>query len=159
MNSKPKTETKMKTPPFSPLLAPAAESAKSRSRIGIHSPRSKFRDQKAKKLRRLFHRAFLSPADSAAVSPSALRCSMFGVGCSMFALALSGCTMLTYTSPSGEKFTRSAVGSTTSISSLSVEADTNGFRKVELRGYTNDSSSALGAITEAAIKAAIQSAK
>jgi hypothetical protein len=40
-----------------------------------------------------------------------------------------------------------------------VEADTNGFRKVELRGYTNDSSSALGTITEAAIKAAIQSAK
>ena len=32
-------------------------------------------------------------------------------------------------------------------------------RRVELRGYTNDSTTALGAVTEAAVRAAIQGAK
>src|SRR6266481_8596629 len=94
-----------------------------------------------------------------------LRRSMFqgpvrlGLGCSMFALLLCGCQVLTYSSPTGERFTRSSLGSTTSLSSLSVVADTNGLRRVELRGYTNDSANTLGLVTEAAVKAAIQSVK
>ena len=71
----------------------------------------------------------------------------------------SGCTMLTYTSPTGEHFTRGSLGANTSISSLAIEAGTNGVRRVELRGYQNDSSQALSAVTEAAVKAAIESAK
>jgi hypothetical protein len=70
-----------------------------------------------------------------------------------------GCTMLTYTSPSGERFTRGSLGANTSISSLAIEAGTNGVRRVELRGYQNDGSQALGAVTEAAVKAALESAK
>ena len=70
-----------------------------------------------------------------------------------------GCTVLTYRSPSGEQFTRAALGSTTALSSLSVESDTNGLRHVELRGYNTDQSQALGAVTEAAVRAALQSAK
>ena len=72
---------------------------------------------------------------------------------------LTGCQVLTYTSPTGERFTRSSLGATTSIASLSVESTTNGVRRVELRGYTNDSAQTLGIITRAAISAAIQSAK
>jgi len=72
---------------------------------------------------------------------------------------LCGCQILTYSSPTGERFSRSSLGSTTSLSSLSVVADTNGLRRVELRGYTNDSANTLGLVTEAAVKAAIQSVK
>jgi hypothetical protein len=88
-----------------------------------------------------------------------LRRWMIRVGCSMFVLCHTGCTSLTYTSPQGERFSRSSLGATTAISSLVVEADTNGVRHVELRGYTNDSTQALGAVTEAAVRAALQSAK
>ena len=42
---------------------------------------------------------------------------------------------------------------------LRVEADTNGLRRVELKGYQNDSTQALGIVTDAAVKAAIQSIK
>jgi len=78
---------------------------------------------------------------------------------SLSALALCGCQVLTYRGPSGETFTRSSLGANTTISSLTVESDTNGLRRVELRGYQNDSNQALGTVTEAAVKAAIQSAK
>lgn len=74
-------------------------------------------------------------------------------------LATAGCTVLTYTSPSGEHFTRGSLGANTSISSLAIEAGTNGVRRVELRGYQQDGSQALSAVTEAAVKAAIESAK
>jgi hypothetical protein len=74
-------------------------------------------------------------------------------------LFATGCTMLTYTSPTGERFTRGSLGANTSISELAIEAGTNGVRRVELRGYQNDSSQALSAVTEAAVKAAIESAK
>jgi len=74
-------------------------------------------------------------------------------------VAGSGCQILTYSSPQGERFSRCSIGSATSISSLVVEASTNGARRVELRGYTNDSTTALGAVTEAAVRAAIQGAK
>jgi hypothetical protein len=75
------------------------------------------------------------------------------------AALLCGCQLLTYQSPTGESFTRVSLGATTSLSSLSLEGSTNGVRRVELRGYQNDSSQALGAVTEAAVKAALQSAK
>ena len=71
----------------------------------------------------------------------------------------AGCTSLTYTGPSGEHFSRRALGSKTAISALTVETATNGVRRVELRGYMNDSTQALGAITEAAVRAGIQAAK
>lgn len=74
-------------------------------------------------------------------------------------LGACGCTVLTYSSPNGERFTRGSLGANTSISSLAIEAGTNGVRRVELRGYQNDSSQALSAVTEAAVKAAIESAK
>ena len=72
---------------------------------------------------------------------------------------LTGCQVLTYTSPIGERFTRFSLGANTSLHSLSVESSTNGVRKVHLNGYQNDSSQALGAVTDAAVKAAIQAAK
>jgi hypothetical protein len=86
--------------------------------------------------------------------PFAIRYSLFAA-----ALLLSGCQVLTYHSPTGERFTRSSMGSSTAISSLTVEANTNGFRRVKLQGYTNDSTTALGTVTEAAVKAAMQSVK
>jgi hypothetical protein len=74
-------------------------------------------------------------------------------------LATTGCQVFSYSSPTGERFTRSSLGANTSIQSLAIEAGTNGVRRVELRGYDNETSQSLGAVTEAAVKAAIQSAK
>ena len=74
-------------------------------------------------------------------------------------LSATGCTVLSYRSPSGETFTRSSLGANASIQSLSLEADTNGLRRVELRGYQSDATQALGVITEAAVKAAVTAAK
>jgi hypothetical protein len=75
------------------------------------------------------------------------------------ALCICGCQVLTYSSPSGDKFVRTSLGTSTAIASLSVESDTNGVRRVSLQGYTNDSTQALGTVTEAAVKAALNSAK
>jgi hypothetical protein len=77
----------------------------------------------------------------------------------LLTLAATGCSLISYTSPTGERFTRSSLGVNTSVSSLSVETGTNGVRRVELRGYQNDSSQALGTVTEAAVRAALQGAK
>jgi hypothetical protein len=77
----------------------------------------------------------------------------------MLTMTLCGCQVLTYSSPNGERFSRSTLGSTTSISSLSIETGTNGLRRVELHGYTNDSTQALGTVTEAAVRAAVQGVK
>src|SRR6266853_1626406 len=79
--------------------------------------------------------------------------------CTITTLLCTGCQLLTYTGPNGERLSRSSLGANTSISSLAVEVGTNGLRRVELHGYQNDSSQALGAVTEAAVRAAIQSAK
>ncbi len=70
-----------------------------------------------------------------------------------------GCQMLTYVGPNGERFSRTSLGNTTSISSLAIETDTNGVRRVQMQGYQNDSSPALGTVTEAAVRAALQSSK
>jgi len=85
--------------------------------------------------------------------------SILSVGCSTFALILCGCQVLTYRTPTGERLTRSSVGANTSISSLTLEGTTNGIRRIELHGYKNDTSQALGTVTEAAIKAAIGAVK
>ena len=77
----------------------------------------------------------------------------------LIASLATGCTLLSYTSPTGEHFTRGSLGANTSISSLAIEAGTNGVRRVKLRGYQHDASQALSAVTEAAVKAAIESAK
>ena len=77
-------------------------------------------------------------------------CALAGVG-----LLAAGCQVLTYTGPNGEHFSRTSLGATTTLASLSVEADTNGLRRVELRGYTNDTAQALGTVTEAAVRAAL----
>jgi len=79
--------------------------------------------------------------------------------CALLALLCTACQVLTYDGPNGERLSRSSLGANTSISSLAVEVGTNGLRRVELHGYQNDSSQALGAVTEAAVRAAIQSAK
>jgi hypothetical protein len=68
----------------------------------------------------------------------------------------SGCQVLSYTGPNGEHFSRTALATTTSIASLSVETGTNGIRRVEMQGYQNDSVQALGIVTEAAVRAALQ---
>lgn len=70
-------------------------------------------------------------------------------------LLACSCTVVSYTTPTGERFTRGSLGANTSISSLTFEAGTNGVRRVDLRGYQNDSAQALGAVTEAAVKAAL----
>ena len=77
----------------------------------------------------------------------------------LLTIPATGCQVLTYSSPTGERFTRSSLGANTSIHSLSVETSTNGIRKVQLRGYQNNETEALGAVTEAAVRAAIQGAK
>ena len=74
-------------------------------------------------------------------------------------LLATGCQVLTYTSPTGEQFSRAALGTTTAVSSLTVETGTNGLRRVELHGYQNDAAQALSAVTAAAVSAAVQSAK
>ena len=74
-------------------------------------------------------------------------------------LLACGCQILTYTSANGERFARSSLGANTTITSLAVEAGTNGIRRVELRGYQNDSTQALGTITESAVRAAIQATR
>src|ERR1051326_5198954 len=51
----------------------------------------------------------------------------------------TGCQVLSYRSPRGERFVRSSFGANTSIQSLALESDTNGVRHVELRGYQNES--------------------
>jgi hypothetical protein len=74
------------------------------------------------------------------------------------ALLGSGCQVLTYRTPTGEQFTRAALGMNIAVSGLVLEAGTNGVRRVELRGYQGDSSQALGAVTEAAVRAALAGA-
>jgi hypothetical protein len=69
-----------------------------------------------------------------------------------------GCQVLTYRGPNGERFTRGSLGSTIAISALTVETGSNGLRRVEMRGYRNDSTQALSTVTEAAVRAALQGA-
>ena len=80
-------------------------------------------------------------------------------GLACLCVAVTGCQLLTYSSPTGERFIRSSLGANTAISSLTVESGTNGVRRVSMHGYQNDTSQALGAVTDAAVRAAIGAAK
>jgi hypothetical protein len=77
----------------------------------------------------------------------------------MLCVLACGCQVLSYTNPNGEHFSRTSLGSTTSIASLAIETDTNGLRRVQLQGYQNDPSQALSTVTEAAVRAALKSAQ
>jgi hypothetical protein len=74
-------------------------------------------------------------------------------------LAGSGCAVMRYSGPEGESFSRVALGTRTGLSSLVVQTGTNGIRTIELRGYNTDSLSALGAVTEAAVRAVVTGTK
>ena len=85
-----------------------------------------------------------------------------GMGCMALAgglMVLCGCHVLTYTGPNGERFARASFGTTIAINSLTLEGDTNGLRRVELKGYQNDSTQALGTVTEAVVRAALSAPK
>jgi len=90
---------------------------------------------------------------------TALRATTFQTLGIVSAALVTGCTVLTYRGPNGERFTRASLGSNTAIASLSVDADTNGLRRVEMHGYTNNATDALSTVTEAAVRAAIQAPK
>jgi len=75
------------------------------------------------------------------------------------AMVCAGCQSTSYTSPNGEKFSRIAFGTKTSIAGLTVESGTNGVRRLTLRGYRNDQVEALGVVTDAAVRAAMSSVK
>jgi hypothetical protein len=79
--------------------------------------------------------------------------------CSVLVILVTGCQVLTYTGPNGERFMRSSLGANTSIAALSVEADTNGVRRVTMQGYQNESTQALSTVTEAVVRAAIHAPK
>lgn len=84
----------------------------------------------------------------------ALAASFFGM-----AAALCGCQVLSYRGPQGERLIRACLGGNTSLSSLAVERGADGIQRVELRGYRSDTAQAMGTVTEAAVRAAISSAK
>jgi len=71
-------------------------------------------------------------------------------------LIATGCQVLTYSGPNGERFSRSSFAAKTSIASLTLEADSNSVRRVQLQGYQNDPTQALSIVTEAAVRAALQ---
>src|SRR6266487_649986 len=73
--------------------------------------------------------------------------------------ATCGCQVLTYTGPNGERFSRVSVAARTSITSIVVQAGSNGLHRVEVRGYRHDSSQTLAAVAEAAARGAVQGAK
>ncbi len=76
-------------------------------------------------------------------------------GLAIAAALACGCQHLSYSGPNGERFSRTVLGTTTSLASLVVESGSNGIRRVELHGYTNEASKALGTVTEAAVRAAL----
>jgi len=82
---------------------------------------------------------------------------LLNLGCAAGVLVMlgTGCSMLSYTGPSGERFARLSLGAKTAIAALNVETGTNGIRRLELQGYQNDSTQALSTVTEAAVRAAL----
>jgi hypothetical protein len=71
-------------------------------------------------------------------------------------MLLCGCQHLLYIGPTGERLSRFALGTQTTISGLELETSTNGVRRINLKGYQSDSTQAMGVVTEAAVKAALQ---
>lgn len=84
---------------------------------------------------------------------------LLSLACLASSLLGSGCAVMRYNGPEGESFSRVALGTRTGLSSLMVQTGTNGIRTIELRGYNADSLSALGAVTEAAVRAAVTGTK
>jgi hypothetical protein len=83
------------------------------------------------------------------------RMTRLALTCAALAVLTGACSMLSYSSPAGERFARFSLGAKTAITSLNVEAGTNGLRRFELQGYQNNSDQALGLVTEAAVRAAV----
>lgn len=80
--------------------------------------------------------------------------------CSLACLILlTGCTVTKYTAPTGETFTRTSFGTKLNVSELSVACGSNGVRTITMKGYANDQVQAIGIAVEAAVSAAIKSAK
>ena len=73
--------------------------------------------------------------------------------------ATCGCQVLTYDGPNGERFSRVSVAARTAITSIVVEAGSNGLHRVEVHGYRHDSSQTLATVAEAAARGAVQGAK
>ncbi len=70
----------------------------------------------------------------------------------------AGCTVVSYSGPGGERFSRQSFGTASAISALEVECGTNGVRRIQLQGYSSDSAAAAGAVTEAAVRAVLSKA-
>lgn len=70
----------------------------------------------------------------------------------------TGCHTLTYTSPTGERFTRTAFGNNTTIGELIIRPRTNGPPELILKNYANDQVEFAERITRAAVEAALKSA-
>jgi hypothetical protein len=109
--------------------------------------------------RLVFREGACAPHSNCTVTAQALHRAVLGPVNAVLLLAAAGCQSLSYTGPNGEHFSRTSFGSNTALQSLAVEAGTNGVRRVELHGYTNDSTQALSAVTEAVVRAAMQAAK
>lgn len=103
-------------------------------------------------------RAILRPAAASALGRVARRGPARLLPAALVALAVSGCTVLRYHGANGEQFSRCTLGANTAIASLTVETGSNGLRRVEMRGYQNESTQAIGAITEAAVRGAVRGA-
>ena len=99
------------------------------------------------------------PAAGSALDRLRRLCRPTFLGGVLLLASTAGCTVLSYTGPNGERFSRSSVGTSLALASLVVESGTNGLRRVELQGYQNDAAQALGTVTEAAVRAALQGAK
>ncbi len=79
-----------------------------------------------------------------------------GMGMVAGLVLLCGCQSLRYVGPNGERLSRFALGAQTSIAALELVTGTNGVRRIHMQGYQSDSTQAMGAVTEAAVRAALQ---
>lgn len=70
------------------------------------------------------------------------------------ATAVQGCTVTTYMSPDGARFSRTSIGTDTVIEDLHVEVGADGSRKLDLKGGTNQSD-AIRAAAEGAARGAM----
>ncbi len=69
---------------------------------------------------------------------------------------LAGCQMLSYRTANGENFTRAVLGTRTALSAMTIDLGSNGVRRVEIRRNQKDAQQALGTVTEAVVRAALQ---
>lgn len=75
-------------------------------------------------------------------------------------LMASGCTMTTYQSAGGAKFTRMSLGTKQAISGLKVEIDPEtGKQSLEVKSYSTDQAEVAAAVVQAAVQAAAKAVK